>query len=502
MTGVETTCGRIEGTANPGHQAFRGIPFAAPPAGKLRFTAPQPPASWSGVRAATEWGNAARQSHHPLPGFAASGPQEEDCLYLNVFTPAADGRARPVLFWIHGGGYTHGTAAEPLYDGGPLAERGDVVVVTINYRLGALGFLYLGEHLPSAGLTANAGQLDQIAALEWVRANIAAFGGDPDNVTIFGESAGAAAVGTLLAMPAAAGLFHKAVLQSGTGRAATAEAGAQLADKLLAELGLDRASAEKVRTVPADAILAAQERATAGGGFGQGLRFGPVIDGSTLLEQPSAAVRAGSSANVPMLIGTNRDEIKLFAAMTRREPIDDARLESMVRAVLPKATPGDAAALVETYRKSRRARGLPDSNLDIGDAVTTDAHFRVNSTRLALAHREHQPDTYDYLFTYASPARHGALGACHALEMPFVFGTIGAPGQDRFAGTGPDVERLSANMMDAWLSFARSGKPGHEGIGPWPAYDAQTRSTMVFDRTSGAENDPFGEEREAVEALL
>ena len=502
MNVVETTYGRIEGTQNPGHLAFRGIPFGAPPVGEARFQASAPPSSWSGVRSAREWGNAARQSHHPLPGFSASGPQDEDCLYLNVFTPAADGRERPVLFWIHGGGYTHGTAAEPLYDGGPLAERGDVVVVTINYRLGALGFLYLGEHLPDAGLTANAGQLDQIAALEWVRVNIAAFGGDPANVTIFGESAGAAAVGTLLAMPAAAGLFHKAVLQSGTGRAAPATDGAQLASKLLTELGIDPVSAERIRTVPADAIIAAQEAVTAGAGLGEGLRFGPVVDGSTLLEQPFAAVRAGTAANVPMLIGTNRDEIKLFAAMTRREPIDDARVVSAVRAVLPKASADDATALVETYRKSRRGRGLPDSNLDIADAVTTDARFRTSSTRLALAHREHQPDTYDYLFTYASPARHGALGACHALEMPFVFGTTGAPGQDRFAGSGPDVARLSANMMDAWLSFARSASPGHEGIGAWPAYDARTRSTMVFDLHSRAESDPFSEEREAVEALL
>lgn len=502
MTVVETNYGRVQGTANPGHLAFRGIPFGAPPIGEARFGAPQSPASWSGVRAATEWGNASRQSHHPLPGFAASGPQDEDCLYLNVFTPAADGRARPVLFWIHGGGYTHGTAAEPLYNGGPLAERGDVVVVSINYRLGALGFVYLGDHLSNAGLTANAGQLDQIAALEWVRANIAAFGGDPANVTIFGESAGAAAVGTLLAMPAAAGLFHKAILQSGTGRAASTEAGAQLADKLLKELGLDRASADKIRTVPADAIIAAQEAATAGDGFGEGLRFGPVVDGSTLLQQPFAAVRAGSAASIPMLIGTNRDEIKLFAAMARREPIDDARLIATVRALLPKATEGTATGLVETYRTSRRARDLPDSNLDIADAVTTDARFRASSMGLAVAQREHQPHTYAYLFTYASPARHGALGACHALEMPFVFGTTGAPGQDRFAGAGPDVEQLSANMMDAWLSFARSSSPGHEGIGAWPAYDAEMRATMVFDRTSGAENDPFREERKAVAALV
>ena len=216
MTNVTTTHGAVEGAVRDGHSVYLGIPFAAPPVGEGRFRAPLPLQAWDGVRPATEWGKAARQTSHPIPGFAASGPQDEDCLYLNVFTPAADGKRRPVLFWIHGGGFTHGSAAEPIYDGGPLAVRGDVVVVSTHYRLGALGFLHLDDHLPGRGLSANTGMLDLVSALEWTRDNVERFGGDPGNVTIFGESAGAAAVGTLLAMPAAKGLFHKAVLQSGT----------------------------------------------------------------------------------------------------------------------------------------------------------------------------------------------------------------------------------------------------------------------------------------------
>lgn len=501
MSNVETTNGRVAGTAHPGHTAFRGIPFAASAGGTGRFRAPQPVQSWTGTREATEWGNAARQSGHPLPGFAASGPQDEDCLYLNVFTPAADQQRRPVLFWIHGGGFTHGTAAEPLYDGGPLAERGDVLVVTINYRLGALGYLYLLDHLPSAGLSANVGQLDQIAGLKWVRDNIAAFGGDPGNVTIFGESAGAAAVGSLLAMPAAQGLFHKAILQSGTGRAGSPETGARLADMMLAELGLDRASAEKILTVPADEIVAAQGNVAAAQ-RGVGLMFGPVCDGATLPEQPLSAVRAGRAASIPVIVGTNRDEVKLFAATMRREPMEDGALVSAVRATLPKASENDARELVELYRSSRRSRGLPDTSLDVIDAIGTDARFRVPALRLATAQHEHQPDSYAYLFTYASPARHGALGACHALEMPFVFGTVHAPTQDRFAGSGPEVEKLSETMMDAWLSFTRTGRPGQSPGGEWSAYDSATRPTMVFDLDSKLENDPFGNERKAVEALL
>ncbi len=499
---VQTTCGRLEGVQHAKHQSFMGIPFAAPPVGPLRFKAPQPPSPWTGIRDARTPGLAARQTGHPIPGFAASSPQDEDCLYLNVFTPAADGGRRPVLFWIHGGGFTHGSGSEELYNGGPLAERGDVVVVTINYRLGAFGYLWLGDHLPGAGLTANAGQLDQVAALQWVRDNIATFGGDPGNVTIFGESAGAAAVGTLLAMPAAKGLFHKAILQSGTGRAGDRESGNRVASLLLAELGLEAARAEEVLTAPADRILEAQTAVLAKLGREAGLIFGPIRDGATLLEQPLAAVRAGAAAGIPLIAGTNRDEVKLFAATMQRDEIDDEALIRAVDATLGKPGPEKARAVVEVYRTSRAGKGLPASNLDILDAVSSDVRFRIGATRLALAQQPHQPNTYLYLFTYASPARRGALGSCHALEMPFVFGTLGAPTQDRFAGSGPAVEQLFHRMMDAWLSFARTGNPAHEGIGRWDAYSEPDRPTMVFDLECGQQDDPFGEERRAVEALL
>lgn len=499
MTVVETRFGRLEGIRREGDVAFLGIPFAAPPIGERRFRAPEPPASWSGVRQATAWGFACPQSSHAIPGFAASGPQDEDCLYLNVYTPAADGRRRPVMFWIHGGGFTHGTGAELLFDGGPLARRGDVVVVTINYRLGALGYLYLGDHLPGAGLTANAGQLDQIAALQWVRDNIEAFGGDPGNVTIFGESAGAGAVGTLLGMPAASSLFHRAILESGTGRATPPEASAKVTDLLLETLGLDRRRAAELRTIPVAAIIEAQGAVAGRAG---GPAFGPVLDGVTIPERPIDAIRRGAAAAVPVLIGTNRDEVKLFAASIRRDPIDEDQLAKSVSSALGNLEDGKARALVEVYRRSRQGRALPATNLDILDAISSDARFRVPAMRLALAQQEHQSNTYMYLFTHASPARHGALGACHALEMPFVFGTLDAPTQDRFAGSGPEVERLSGNMMDSWLSFAKAAAPGHEAIGPWPSYSADGRPTMVLDLVSKLEPDPFSEERRAIEQFV
>ena len=501
MPVAATTHGQVEAIQQDGALAFLGIPFATPPVGHLRFRAPQPPSPWTGVRE-SKIGFAAPQSSHPIPGFAASCPQDEDCLYLNVYTPALDGARRPVLFWIHGGGFTHGTGSDALFAGAPLVRRGDVVLVTINYRLGALGFLSLESHLPGAGLSANNGLLDCIAALEWTRDNIEAFGGDPSNVTIFGESAGAAAVGTLLAMPAARGLFHRAILQSGAGRAATPERAAQVVDAVLDGLGLDRSRASDMLTVRASRIVEAQSGAAARLNRNDGPIFGPVLDPATLPDMPIDAVARGEAANIPVVIGTNRDESKLFASTMRREPIDDATLAAQVREALPRAAASGVAAVIDAYRASLSARNLPSTNLDIIDAVRTGAGMRASATRLALAQRAHQPATYLYLFTHESPARHGALGSCHALELPFVLGTLDAPTQDRFAGTGPEVERLSGEMMDAWIGFARTGSPAHEGIGPWPRYDATTRPTMIFGHPSGAEDDPFGDQRVAIEAAL
>lgn len=497
-TQTQTAHGAVAGVQRDGHVAFFGIPYAASTGGEGRFRAPTAPPSWTGVRECFEPGDASPQTTHPIPGFAASGPQSEDCLSLNVFTPALDGERRPVMVWIHGGGFTHGFAAEPLYDGGPLARRGDVVVVSINYRLGALGYLYLLEHLPGRQLTANGGQLDQIAALTWVRDNIAAFGGDPGNVTIFGESAGAAAVGTLLAMPTAKGLFHRAILQSGSGRASTPEQAAKIAGALLSELGLE-SEPGRILEVPAADIVAAQT-AVAAKHAGQ-LLFGPVIDPGTLPRMPLEAVQDGASAEVPVLLGTNRDEVKLFAASTRREDIDDQRLAELAKASLPRASATEVDDAIATFRSSRAALGLPATNLDILDAIQSEARFRIPSLRLARAQHAVQPETFVYLFAYESPARHGALGSCHALEMPFVFGTLDAPTQDRFAGSGPGVEKLSAAMMDSWLAFASGRPPGHAAIGDWAAYD-EARPTMIFNIESGQQLDPLATERTAIEPFV
>ncbi len=489
---VETSGGRVSGVSRPGHLAFYGIPYAR----AERFAAPTAAPEWAGPRAASEIGFAAPQTPHFIQGFAASGPQSEDCLNLNVFTPAADDAKRPVLYWIHGGGFTHGAGYEPLYDGGPLAVRGDVVVVSINYRLGALGFL----RLPEIGALGNQALLDQAAALAWVAENIQAFGGDPANVTIFGESAGSAAVGCQLAMPATRGLFRRAIMESGVGRAAAPDRADQTADQLLKSLGLSRARAAALKELPVDAILAAQADVARKLPMGA---FGPVIDDESLPVEPGAAVRAGGAVDREILIGWNRDEVKLFVATQPRPPLDDAELIASVRATLPKAGEGEAGELIAAYRASRAAKGLPHENLDLGDAIATDARFRIPSQRLALAQEAKGGKAWLYLFTHASPAARGRLGACHALEMPFVFGTLHAPTQDRFAGTGPEVERLSGEMMDAWLAYARRGDPAHPSIAPWSRHEPARRATMVFDTSSSAEaEDPFGDERRAIEGLV
>jgi para-nitrobenzyl esterase len=502
---VQTRDGRIEGERRGGHVAFRGIPFAKPPVGPLRFAAPEAPTPWSGVRASFDFGPSAPQGGSAVRGMSAEGPLSEDCLYLNVYTRAADGRRRPVLFWIHGGAFTLGSGSSPTYDGGPLCERGDVVVVTINYRLGALGALYLGAHGGERlSATANAGQLDQIAALEWVRANIEAFGGDPENVTIFGESAGSLAVCTLLVMPAAQGLFARAIAQSGASlSAASPEAAAKVAEALLAELEIADAQIERLRDLPAERIVAAQGVAALKAGGGRG--FFPMHDGATLPSQPGEALASGRCAKVPFVIGTNRDEMNLFTAPLLRE-LDKPMANEAAVAVLAKELPRGAedriAALLEVYRSSRAARQLPHGNRALLGAIQSDMRFRIPSIRFAEAYRRQQPNTFMYLFTYESPAMRGALRACHALEIPFVFGTLSAPFQDRFAGTGPAVEALSRAMMDSWLCFARTGNPSVLESFDWVPYDQQRRATVVFDKKSELVDAPYEEERAGWDGIL
>ena len=489
-----TTLGALRGLERGDHLAFLGVPFAKPPIGDRRFTAPEPLDPWTGTRHAIEFGDAAPQDPFVPASFRATVPESEDCLSLNVYTPALDGARRPVLFWIHGGGFSHGSGSQAAYDGGPLTERGDVVVVTINYRVGALGYLYLGGHGGDAwGAAANVGQLDQIAALQWVHDNIERFGGDPGNVTIFGQSAGGVAVSTLLAMPAANVLFHKAIAQSGTAnRLGTTDFASAVTTQYLERLGIPDADPDRLRAVEIPELLKAQ---------GPRGPLSPVVDGDSLPDHPLQAVRDGHAAHIALMVGTARDEQKLYVAADRPE-IDDAELERQALAYLPRRAADRAGEVVALYRESRRSRGLPATNNDVSDAIATASRFRFPATQLAEAQAAHRPKTYLYQVDWESPARRGALGACHAIEIPFVFGTVGKTGNDRMSGTGPEADRLAEQMMDAWIAFARTGEPGHDGIGAWPAYDTTDRQTMIFGRECGAQSAPFEEERAVWESMV
>ena len=495
-----TRQGRVRGSAGRPVVAFRGIPFARAPLGPLRLRPPERPEAWQGVIDATAFGAASLQSppSHALGVPALSvGCQDEDCLSLNVWTPAIDGARRPVMVWIHGGGFEWGSSGQPLFDGSRLARRGDVVVVSFNYRLGALGFAHLAALAGRASTDANLGLLDQVAALTWVRENVGAFGGDPENVTLFGESAGAISIAALVTMPCAAGLFRRAILQSGGLQPLhDAEAAAAVVRDLLEELWLSPDETESLRHVPAASVLAAQ-RVVSGRLRASPQRLGwqPCVDGKVLPRDPAEAIRAGAARGLALLVGTNRDECRPLVALDPLlRPADEAALRSRVRALVPEVP--DPERLVAAYR-----RGLgsgADDLVCLASALETDAHFRLPAIRLAESQARHERRTFMYRFDWPSPALGGALGACHGLELPFVFGNTDAPGLEALVGDGPEARALAEQVMDAWIAFARSGDPGHAALDAWPAYDAALRATMRLGRQCGVVHDPGGMERRAL----
>jgi para-nitrobenzyl esterase len=500
---VETACGRVAGAEVGGILRFLGIPYAAPPLGSLRFRPPAPCCPWAGIRDASAYGPIALQPPPPLAllGAGSGLAQDESCLTLNVFTPRADAAHRPVLVWIHGGGFTMGSGAEPGYDGAPLARRGDVVVVTFNYRLGALG---LATHPDFAGrgeASGNWALLDQIAALRFVRENAARFGGDPENVTIFGESAGGVSVGLLLAAPEARGLFRRAIVQSGAPLPLPRAQALEATGALLEALGLDARDAARLREIEATRLLAAQTRWAEVSARGR-LAVRPCVDGVVLPRPAIDAVAGGAADDVPLLVGTTRDEYKLFASLDPGlRGLDDAGLRARLARLLPG---GDAAAgvAIDVYRSARLARGEKADAREVWCALMTDRMVRAPLLRLAEAHAARGNPVFVYRFDWESPAEGGALGACHGLELAFVFGTL-APGTPAasFTGAGPDAELLSERMMDAWLAFARAGDPSTPALGVWPRWGAPERETLLFDRECRLARAPQEAERACADSL-
>ncbi len=498
---VDTQAGRVSGSASRhGVLTFKGIPYAAPPVGELRWRPPAPPQSWSGVRDATEFGHWAPQNKGALDDVmgAETGAQSEDCLTLNIWTPGLAGK-RPVMVWIHGGGFTIGSGAQGIYEGATLAAHGDVVVVTINYRLGILGFASLagvtGGHIPATG---NEGLLDQVQALAWVRDNIAGFGGDPQRVTIFGESAGGMSVGSLLAMPVAHGLFHRAIPQSGACHTcADAEVGALRGEAILAATGLD---AEGLMRASWTDLLRAQRLIEGGRVEGYpltrigSLPFMPVVDGGVMPRKPIAAVAAGVAAGIPVLAGSTLDEWNLFGAPAKaiQQLDEDGLYKRLGYLVGAEHAPG----LVAAYREALPARGGEPGIPELFMAIQTDRIFRIPALRLLEAQAPHEPRVFNYLFDWTSPALGGRLGAAHAIELAYVFGTHTKPGAQKFYGGGvAGADELAAMTMDAWVRFAHEGDPG------WPGYEPRQRLTAVLGASRRLLEKPLEAERRAWAAV-
>jgi para-nitrobenzyl esterase len=494
---ASTVLGKVQGLEKDGVLQFRGIRYAT----AERFGAPQAVAPWDDVYDATTFGPIAPQNASGLESMlgAKPSPSSEDCLSLNIFTPALDDGARPVMLWIHGGAFTAGTGSIPWYNGTKLVRTGDVVVVTINYRLGALGFSALdGLGAEYAG-SGNRGLQDQIAAIDWVRDNIEAFGGDPARITVFGESAGGMSVAALLGVPGLPDRIVGAIPESGAAHAVrAADTAARVTELVLDELGLGTADAEALLAVDLAHLLAAQEKVNARvvRELGFRLPFAPVVDGTVLPRHPVEAVRDGAAAGVHLLVGTTANEYNLFHMMERAGGAMDAdRLHSRVAKVVGEA----ADDVIDVYRETH-----PGANEDdVWCAFATDWIFRIPAIRLAEAHAPQQPDTYSYLFTYESTAFDGALRACHAIEIPFVFDNLDRGGAQFFLGAIEDSTRgLARATSRAWLAMARNGTPQHDGIPTWEAYRADHRAVMELGRTTQLLDDPGSAERQLWESLL
>ena len=469
MTIAQTHAGAVRGTEAGGVRQWLGIPFAAPPIGARRFRPPEPPEPWTGERDATRVGPVAMQARESImAGLTDKTVISEDCLSLNVYAPA-DGNKHPVMVWIHGGAFVMGSGSVPLYNGSSFASRHDLVVVTINYRLGLFGFLFTGDQ-------GNLGLLDQVAALAWVRDNIAAFGGDPSNVTVMGESAGAMSIAYLMTMPAARGLFHRAILESGAGALEPSSRidAETVAGEVFGELGVTK---HELAGVPAEKILAVQAKLAQQRGLSA---IAPYIDGVNVPRAPRDAAQAGEIAHVPLLMGTNRDEWALFDVLL---PQTTVIFEQQVRGRLgPRAD---------------ELRALYRSWSDVaGDVV-----FRIPTLRLAEVH---PAPVHLYRFDVASLAFGGKLGAAHALELSLVWNHLANPFSAMLLGGDPALfQPVALRMHDTWAKFIRTGAPEGGGLPAWPRYDTHRRATMIIDRDDArVEDDAGGIQRRTWEAIL
>ena len=493
---VTTDSGLVQGLLDHGVSAFKGIPYAKPPIGELRFMPPEPVAAWESVLDATSYGASAMQRYNRGGATDLSRQiatvyttesekksDNEDSLFLNVWTPAPDDRKRPVMVWFHGGGWDYGSGSWPVYDGTNLANKGDLVVVTVNHRLNVFGYLNLasigGEKYKHS---ANAGLLDMVQALEWVRDNVGAFGGDANNVTIMGESGGGSKVSHLMATPAANGLFHKAIIQSGPALTAiTADASAANATAILSELGIDKTNLERLQWLTADRIMQATE-AVAAKTPGR-LRLAPVVDGDVLPRDPFTPDAPRQARDIPVLIGWNKDEMTIFNAGA---PWFGRMTEGQMKQQLGGMFGDKTNAIVAAYQNA-----YPDySPTYLFNMITGDSRMALGSVTLADRKAKQRAPVYMYYLVWETPVGNGVFKSPHTLDMPFMFNNV----DKSVAITGESTEAriLENQMSSSWIAFARTGDPSNPAVGSWTPYTAKQRATMIFDVTPGIQNDPKG----------